>query len=87
MAPARRDGAGLGRHAPGAPPSPVSPSPTCWFQLNGDCHDPAHGLVSKAAARVVHRGRFVVVEKSRLAAAVAAGCAAHAGKAPMDISR
>jgi hypothetical protein len=59
---------------------------TC-VQLNGDGLDPAHGLVAKAAARVVHRGRFVVVEKRRLAAAVAAGCAAHAGKAPMDSSR
>ncbi len=36
---------------------------------------------------VVHRGRFLVIEKSRLAAAVAAGCAAHAGKAPMHSSR
>jgi hypothetical protein len=59
---------------------------TC-VQLNGDGLDPAHGLVAKAAARVVHRGRFVVVEKRRLAAAVAAGCVAHAGKAPMDSSR
>ena len=31
--------------------------------------------------------RLVVVEKGRLAAAVAAGCAAHAGKAPMHSAR
>ena len=30
---------------------------------------------------------MVVVEKSRLAEAVAAGCAAHAGKAPMHSAR
>ncbi len=45
--------------------------------MNGDGLDPAHGLVAKAAVLVVHRGRFVVVEKSWLAAAFAAGCAAH----------
>ena len=50
-------------------------------QLNSDCLDPAHGLVAEAAARVMSRGRLVVVEKSRLSAA---GGAAHAGKAPMD---
>ncbi len=55
-------------------------------QLNGDCLDPAHGLVAKAAARIVTGCRLVVVEKGRLAAAVAAGCAAHAGKAPMHRS-
>ena len=49
-------------------------------ELNGDGLDPAHGLVAEAAARVVTRGRVVVVEKSRLAAA---GGAAHAGKALM----
>ena len=49
-------------------------------QLNGDGLDPAHGLVALDAARVVSRSRLVVIEKSRLAAA---GCAAHAGKAPM----
>ena len=77
MAPAaRRDGAGWGRQTPGAPPAPATPSPT----LNGDCLDPARGLVALDAARVVSRGRLVVIEKSRLAAA---GCAAHAGKAPM----
>jgi hypothetical protein len=59
---------------------------TC-VQLNGDGLDPTHGLVAEAAARVVHRSRCVVIEKSRLAAAVAASCAAHAGKAHMDISR
>jgi hypothetical protein len=53
-------------------------------QLNGDGLDAAHGLVTLAAARVMHRGRFVVIKKSRLAAAAAAGCAAHAGKAPMQ---
>jgi hypothetical protein len=52
---------------------------TC-VQLNGDSLDPMHGLVAVAAVRVVHSGRFVVIEKSRLAAAIAAGCAAHAGK-------
>jgi hypothetical protein len=35
-------------------------------QLNGDGLDPAHGLVAAAAARAVHGGRFVVIEKSRL---------------------
>ena len=49
-------------------------------QLYGDCLDSAHGLVAVGAARVVSRSRLVVIEKSRLAAA---GCAAHAGKAPM----
>ena len=49
-------------------------------QLYGDCLDSAHGLVAVDAARVVSRSRLVVIEKSRLAAA---GCAAHAGKAPM----
>jgi hypothetical protein len=52
-------------------------------QLNGDGLDqvdPAHGLVAVAAARAVHGGRFVVIEKSRLAAAIAsAGCAAKSG--------
>ena len=52
-------------------------------QLNGDGLDAAHGLVTLAAARVMHRGRFVVIKKSRLAAAAPAGCAAHAGKALM----
>ena len=33
MAPARRDGAGWGRHAPGAPSPPASPSPTCWGRV------------------------------------------------------
>ena len=50
-------------------------------QLNGDCLDPVRGLVAVDAARVVSRGRLVVIEKSRLAAA---DCAAHAGKAPMQ---
>ena len=55
-------------------------------QLYGDCLDSApHGLIQVAvpvdASRVVSRGRLVVIEKSRLAAA---GCAAHAGKAPMQ---
>ncbi len=50
-------------------------------QLNCDNLDPAHGPVAEAAARVMSRGRLVVVEKSRLAAA---GGAAHAGKVPMD---
>ncbi len=59
---------------------------TC-VQLNGDSLDPAHGLVAVAAPRVVHGDRSVVIEKSRLAAAIAAGCAAHSGKAPMHISR
>ncbi len=39
------------------------------------------------AARVVHSSCFVVIEKSRLAAAVAAGSAAHAGIAPMHRAR
>ena len=56
-------------------------------QLNGDGLDPAHGLVAVDAARVVSGGRLVVVEKRRLAAAVAAGSAAHAGKAPMHCAR
>jgi hypothetical protein len=51
---------------------------TC-VQLNGDGLDPVHGLVAVAAARVVHSCRFVVIEKSRLAAAIAAGCAAKSG--------
>ena len=55
---------------------------TC-VQLNSDCLDAVHGLVALAAARVMHCCRFVVIKKSRLAAAAAAGCAAHAGKAPM----
>ena len=49
-------------------------------QLYGDCLDSAHGLVAVDAARVESRSRLVVIEKSRLAAA---GCAAHAGNAPM----
>ena len=54
---------------------------TC-VQLNSDCLDAVHGLVALAAARVMHCCRFVVIKKSRLAAAAAAaGCAAHAGKA------
>ncbi len=55
-------------------------------KLNGDCLDPAHGLVAVAAARIVSGCRLVFVEKGLLAAAVAAGCAAHAGKAPMHRS-
>jgi hypothetical protein len=77
MAPARRDGAGWGRQTPGATPAPVLGAAD---QLNGDCLAPARGLVAVDAARVVSRGRLVVIEKSRLAAA---GCAAHAGKARM----
>jgi hypothetical protein len=34
MEPARRDDAGWGRQLPGAPPSPASPSPTCWAVEN-----------------------------------------------------
>jgi hypothetical protein len=34
-----------------------------------------HGPVALAAARVMHSGRFVVIKKSQLAAAAAAGCA------------
>ena len=52
-------------------------------QLNCDGLDAVHGPVALAAAREMHCGRFVVIKKSRLAAAAAAGCAAHAGKAPM----
>jgi hypothetical protein len=59
---------------------------TC-VQLNGDGFDPTPGLIAVAAARVVHHNRFVVIEKSRLAAAVAAGCAAHAGNTPMHRAR
>jgi hypothetical protein len=33
MAPARRDGAGCGRQAPGAPPPPASPLPTCYGRV------------------------------------------------------
>jgi hypothetical protein len=57
---------------------------TC-VQLNCDGLDAVHGPVALpvAAARVIHCGRFVVIKKSLLAAAAAAGCAAHAGKAPM----
>jgi hypothetical protein len=80
MAPAaRRDGAGWGRQTPGAPPAPATLG--AGVQLNSDCLDPARGLVAMDAARVVTRGRLVVIEKSRLAAA---DCAAHAGKAPMQ---
>jgi hypothetical protein len=46
-------------------------------QLNGDSLDPAHGPVAEAAVPVMSRGRLVVVEKSRLAAA---GGAAYAGQ-------
>ncbi len=53
------------------------------LNLNGDFLDAAHGLVALTAVRVMHRGRFVVIKKSLLAAAAAAGCAAHEGKAPM----
>ena len=56
-------------------------------QLNGNGLDPAHGLVAVDAARIVSGGRLIVVEKSRLAAAVAAGSAAHAGIAPMHRAR
>jgi hypothetical protein len=61
---------------------------TCvQLKLEGDSLDPAHGLVAVAASRIVHSGRFVVIEKRRLAAAIVACCAAHAGKAPMHSSR
>ena len=56
-------------------------------QLNGNGLDPAHGLVAVDAARIVSGGRLIVVEKSRLAAAVAAGSAAHAGIAPTRMHR
>jgi hypothetical protein len=56
-------------------------------QLNGKGPDPAHGLAAVDAARIVHGGHFVVIERSRLAAAVAAGCAAHAGIAPLHCAR
>ncbi len=61
---------------------------TC-VQLNSDSDglDPAHGLVALTAARVMHRSRFVVIKKSRLTAAAATGCAAHAGKAQMHSTR
>ncbi len=54
-------------------------------ELNRDCLDdgrldPAYGLVAVAAALIVSGYRLAVVEKSRLATAVAAGCA---GIAPM----
>jgi hypothetical protein len=88
MVPARRAGAGWGRQAPGPPQAPATPSPI-WLnmlgtrvQLNGDGLDAVHGLVALAAVRVMHCGRVVVIKKSRLAAAAAAGFAAHAGKAP-----
>ncbi len=55
---------------------------TC-VQLNCDGLDAVHGPVALAVARVMHYGRFVVIKKSRLATATAAGCAAHAGKARM----
>ena len=55
---------------------------TC-VQLNCDGLDAVHGPVALAAALAMHCGRFVVIKKSRLAAAAAVGCAAHAGKAPM----
>ena len=41
---------------------------TC-VQLNCDYLDAVHGLVALAAARVMHCCRFVVIKKSRLAAA------------------
>jgi hypothetical protein len=47
---------------------------TC-VQLNSDCLDPSHGLVAVAAERALYCCRFVVIEKSQLAAAIAAGCA------------
>ncbi len=54
-------------------------------ELNRDCLDdgrldPAYGLVAVAAAPIVSGFRLAVVEKSRLATAVAVGCA---GIAPM----
>ena len=52
------------------------------IQLNCDCLDPAHGLVAVDAARIVSGYRLVVVEIRWVAAAVAAGCAAHADIAP-----
>ncbi len=57
-------------------------------ELNRDCLDdgrldPAHGLIAVAAALIVSGYRLAGVEKSRLAAAIAAGCAAHAGIAPV----
>ena len=52
-------------------------------QLYGDCLDSAHGLVAVDAARVVSRGRLVVIEK-KSARRGGRGCAAHAGKAPMQ---
>jgi len=82
MAPAaRRDGAGWGRQTPGAPPAPATLGAGVQLNSDSDCLDPARGLVAMDAARVVTRGRLVVIEKSRLAAA---DCAAHAGKAPMQ---
>ena len=33
MVPARRAGAGWGRQAPGAPPTPATPSPICWGRV------------------------------------------------------
>ncbi len=56
-------------------------------QLNGNGLDPAHGLAAVDAARVVRSCRFLVIEKIRLAAAVAVGSAAHAGIAPMHRAR
>ena len=56
-------------------------------ELHGDGLDPPHGLVAGKAARIVCGGGLVVVEKRRLAAAVAAGCADHADKAPMNHAR
>jgi hypothetical protein len=87
MAPARREGAGWGRQAPCAPPPgsglAIIIANVLWtsrcVQLNGDGLESAHGLVAVAAARVVHSGRFVVIEKSRLTAAIAASCAAKSG--------
>jgi hypothetical protein len=34
MSPARRAGAGWGRHGPGAPPPPASPPPTNWGRVS-----------------------------------------------------